>query len=554
MYRFADLFHRLDATTRTNEKVAAMVEYFESAPHDDAAWATYFLSGRKIRQLVPRKRLRAWAAEAAGIPDWLLEESYNAVGDLAETLALIVPPGRSGDEVQRSGSLLAPWVEQRLMPLGRMSEDEQRAAVTAMWQETPARVRLVMMKLVTGAFRVGVSGRLVTRAIAEHAGITPEVVAHRLMGDWQPSAEWFGRVVSPEDGEALISQPYPFCLAHPIDPDAGPESLGDASAYSAEWKWDGIRGQVIRRGGQTFLWSRGGELMENRWPEIESAAQQLPDGTVLDGEILASTGPGEVLPFAQLQRRIGRKRVGRKLLADVPVIFHAFDLLEDGGADIRGLPFRRRRERLQRLIAATGQPQLVATELVPGDSWDEWARWRETSRERNAEGLMLKRNDATYDVGRVRGTWWKWKVQPYSIDAVLIYAQRGHGKRASLYTDYTFALWNDVETAGEGALVPFAKAYSGLDDREIREVDRFVRQNTQDSFGPVRSVRPALVMELAFEGLQRSRRHKSGVATRFPRIVRWRHDKRPEDANRLSELFELLPAENGVGVPGAGST
>jgi DNA ligase-1 len=254
-----------------------------------------------------------------------------------------------------------------------------------------------------------------------------------------------------------------------------------------------------------------------------------------------------------LQRRIGRKRVGKKLLADVPVIFHAFDLLEDGGADIRGLSFHRRRARLERLIADTGQPQLVATELVPGHSWDEWARWRETSRQRNAEGLMLKRNDATYEVGRVRGTWWKWKVQPYSIDAVLIYAQRGHGKRASLYTDYTFALWNDVASAGAGELVPFAKAYSGLDDREIREVDRFVRQNTQESFGPVRSVRPALVMELAFEGLQRSRRHKSGVATRFPRIVRWRHDKRPEDANRLSELFELLPPEHGVGVPGAGS-
>ena len=324
-------------------------------------------------------------------------------------------------------------------------------------------------------------------------------------------------------------------LAHPIDHELGPESIGVSKDFAAEWKWDGIRGQVIRRDEQVFIWSRGEELMENRWPEIESAAQLLPDGTVLDGEILASLGENQVLPFANLQRRIGRKVVSKKLLKEVPVIFQAFDLLQEAGEDIRSLPFSERRERLDRLLSTIDHPHLCRTQLLQGASWGEWAKIRDQSREMNAEGLMLKRWDASYEVGRVRGIWWKWKVSPFTIDAVLIYAQKGHGKRSGLYTDYTFALW-DGET-----LVPFAKAYSGLDDEEIKAVDRFIRQNTRESFGPVRSVAPALVMEIAFEGLQRSPRHKSGIATRFPRIVRWRQDKKPEDANTLAELVDLLP-------------
>ncbi|MEL6108282.1 MAG: cisplatin damage response ATP-dependent DNA ligase, partial [Planctomycetota bacterium] len=322
-----------------------------------------------------------------------------------------------------------------------------------------------------------------------------------------------------------------------VDAEQGPTLLGDVDAYAAEWKWDGIRGQLIHRGGNTYLWSRGEELMEGRWPEIESAGQCLPDGTVLDGEILACDEIRGVLPFAQLQRRIGRKTVGKKLLTEVPVVFRAFDLLEANGEDLRSEPFHERRGRLESLVQDTGHPRLHLNELIRAESWADLGELRQSSRERNAEGLMLKRLDAPYDVGRVRGTWWKWKVAPFTIDAVLIYAQKGHGKRASLFTDYTFALWKD------GELVPFAKAYSGLDDAEIRQVDRFIRQNTKESFGPVRSVTPQLVMELAFEGLQRSKRHKSGVATRFPRILRWRHDKQPDQANTLEELMELLPGD-----------
>lgn len=532
MKRFSNLFARLDSTTKTNEKIAAMVSYFRDASTDDAAWATHFLSGGRIKRLIPTKQLRLWAAEAAEIPSWLFDESYHSVGDLAETISLVVPAGDPG--VDES---LTHWVTRRIMPLRSMTEPEQRDAILAIWNSTDSATRFVIMKLITGAFRVGVSKRLVTRAVAQHAELAADVVSHRLMGDWKPSAKAFERLIDPDSSDTVDSQPYPFCLAHPISVQEGPEGIGPACDFSAEWKWDGIRGQVIRRNGKSFIWSRGEELMEDRWPEIETASAELPDGTVIDGEILASLGPNKVLPFSQLQRRIGRKKVGKKLLTEVPVVFHAFDLMEDEGNDIRGLPFAQRRERLESLFSNLTHPHLCVTELVPGKTWDDWAEARRSSREMNAEGLMLKRNDGVYDVGRVRGNWWKWKVEPYTIDAVLIYAQKGHGKRASLYTDYTFAVWKD------DTLVPFAKAYSGLTDSEIQKVDQFVRKNTMDSFGPVRSVQPELVMELAFEGLQRSRRHKSGVATRFPRIVRWRHDKKASDANRLSDLLELLPDE-----------
>lgn len=528
--RFAELFVAIDSTTKTNEKIAAMACYFSAASPEDAAWAIYFLSGNKLRKLVPTKLLRSWAAEAAGIPDWLFEESYHTVGDLAETLSLVVPPGTQVDD-----SSLTHWIEARLKPLRSMGESEQRSAMLEIWRQTPASMRLVVMKLVTGSFRVGVSKRLVTRALASVSGIAADVISHRLMGNWEPTPTFYNRLVDPDVGDAMVSQPYPFCLAHAIEAERGPESIGSASEFAAEWKWDGIRGQIIRRASQTFIWSRGEELMENRWPEIETAAAMLPDGTVLDGEILAALPGGQVLPFTQLQRRINRKTVGKKLLSEVPVTFQAFDLLEHNGEDIRGLPFDQRRSRLESVMATVEHPSLAVTDLIQGDSWQTWATTREASRQMNAEGVMLKRRDAAYEVGRVRGTWWKWKVAPYTIDAVLIYAQKGHGKRASLYTDYTFALWDG------DMLVPVAKAYSGLADKEIRQVDRFVRQNTKESFGPVRSVTPSLVMEIAFEGLGRSTQHKSGIATRFPRIARWRHDKKPADANTLQELMDLLP-------------
>ena len=530
MNRFAALYQALDSTTSTSEKRDALTNYLSSSSPADAAWATYFLCGYKLRQLVPTKKLRMWAAEEANVPAWLFEESYHAVGDLAETLALIIPSGTSDEDIS-----LSVWVEQRLIPLRAMNDADQHDAVRQLWRQSQSPTRLVILKLITGAFRVGVSKATVTQALAEHASVPPDVISHRLMGTWEPTPAFLERLISKELKEAMISQPYPFCLAHSIDRDLGPASLGDAKDFAAEWKWDGIRGQVIHRDRQVFLWSRGEDLMENRWPEIEVAAGLLPNGTVLDGEILASHGNDQVLPFAELSKRIGRKTVSKKLLKEVPVIFHAFDLLEDAGIDIRSRPWIERRKRLGELLSTIKHPNVCITQTLEGQSWEEWAKIQNQSREMNAEGLMLKRLDARYEVGRTRGVWWKWKVSPFTIDAVLIYAQKGHGKRSGLYSDYTFAVWDG------GTLVPFAKAYSGLDDAELKSVDRFIRQNTQESFGPVRSVTPSLVMEIAFEGLQLSPRHKSGIATRFPRIVRWRHDKQPEDANTLADLMELLP-------------
>ncbi len=529
MIRFANLYRRLDATTKTNQKVEALVEYFSSVDSADAAWATYFLSGNRLSRLVPTKYLRQWAAEVAGIPDWLFEESYHSVGDLAETISLIVPPA-----ISQSDGSLTDWINTKLLPLGTLASDDQRARVIEIWNETNTETRFVVMKLITGGFRVGVSKGLLIRALAKQSGVSPDVIAHRMMGQWQPSRESFEALINPDETGWEVSKPYPFCLAHPIPSEKDIDHLGNPTRYFAEWKWDGIRCQIIRRESQVFLWSRGDMLMENTWPEIESAAETIPDGTVLDGEILATDQSGSVLPFDQLQRRIGRKRVGKKLLSEVPVVFHAFDLLEKDGQDIRQLPFRARREQLENLFTNVNHSNLTTTEVVHVNQWKTLADKRSRSRENLAEGLMLKEVESPYSVGRTQGHWWKWKVDPETIDAVLIYAQKGHGQRANLFSDYTFAVWDD------DVLVPFAKAYSGLSYQEMRQVDQFVRQNTNETFGPVRSVTPKLVMEIAFEGIRKSKRHKCGVATRFPRISRWRHDKQPADANSLSDLHRLI--------------
>jgi DNA ligase-1 len=524
---FADLYAALDETTKTTAKIDAMADYFRRARPDDAAWAVYFLIGRKPRQVVPSGKLRVWAAEEAGISDWLFEESYHAVGDLAETIALVLPePSRSSDLPLRV------WVEERLLPLRGADETIQHEALTRAWAEMDGRQRFVWNKLITGAFRVGVSQQLVTRALAKVGQTDAATVAHRLMGAWEPTPLFFERLLSDEGGDAEISRLYPFCLAHPLE--AEPSTLGDLSEWQAEWKWDGIRGQLIRRQGQTFLWTRGEELVTERYPELASLGPYIPEGTAIDGEILPWKD-GRVLPFAQLQRRIGRKTVGKAMLAEVPVVMVAYDLLEHRGEDVRIAPLEQRRSLLGAIIRGSGwDGRLIESPILEAASWDELAELRASSRERGVEGMMLKRKGSPYRVGRVRGDWWKWKVSPLTIDAVLIAAQRGSGKRASLYTDYTFGVWDGDR------LVPVAKAYSGLDDAEIARVDRFVRANTLDKFGPVRTVKAELVFELAFEGIQRSTRHKSGVAVRFPRIARWRTDKPATDADSIESLRSLL--------------
>jgi DNA ligase 1 len=607
--RFARLYSAIDQTTSTNLKVDAMVKYFAEAAPADAAWAVYFLSGGRPKRLIPIRRIAHWAMEESGVPDWLFEESYHAVGDLGETIALLLPEAKAGpsrslpsseakgsgrqNEMLRSGRQqneetvvlseakdLHFWVEERLLPLATQSEEEQRASVLVAWRELAGTERYIWNKLITGSFRVGVSEQLVVRALARVSGIEEGVVAHRLSGHWTPTAENFVRLVAADSSDADRSRPFPFYLAYALEGEL--ESLGEPHAWQAEWKWDGIRAQLIRRDGKTYIWSRGGELVTDRFPELVAAAELLPDGTVLDGEIMPWKD-GAALPFAQLQRRIGRKKLGPKILADVPVVLITYDLLELQGRDLRAEPMSVRRSELVRLIEGAGPSRSLPSSEAKGSgrqldlsvsrpersegsaldlndsrpersegpapvvplilspsiqlaSWDDARSAHAAARDMRAEGLMLKRLDSEYGVGRRKGAWWKWKVEPFSVDAVMIYAQPGHGRRALLHTDYTFAVRDG------DALVPFAKAYSGLTDVEIRELDAWIRRHTVEKFGPVRQVEPVQVFELAFEGIQHSPRHKSGVAVRFPRIARWRTDKPASEADTIETLRQILEA------------
>jgi len=534
MQRFTALFHELDATTRTGEKVDALRRYFEQAPPADAAWAVAVLTGRKLIRAVPSRRLRGWASELSGYPPWLVTESYRVVGDLSETLARILPDP-TPDHGGRADESLSHVVQQRILPLERLNEEGRKALVVDTWRSLTAEQRLVFHKLVSTAFRVGASKRLVTRALAEAADVDPAVMAHRLSGAWSPSAEAFKRLLNGEDGEAGPGRPYPFFLAHRLE--CEPEALGPASQWQAEWKWDGIRAQLIHRRGEAMVWTRGEELATGGFPELRALAERLPDGTVLDGEVLAWEAAAP-LTFAMLQRRLNRKRVEPMLFADVPVVFMAYDALEVRGADARHRPLRDRRAALETIVnhALADDPE-AAIVLSPTIAFTAWSEIGEALRDataRRVEGVMLKRLDSPYGVGRRRGDWWKVKVAPSTIDAVLVQAERGHGRRAGLFTDYTFAVWRGAE------LVPVAKAYSGLTDKQIDELDRFIRRHTTARYGPANLVEPVRVFELAFERVQRSSRHKAGLAVRFPRIARPRPDKPPAEADRLETLEAMV--------------
>jgi DNA ligase-1 len=559
--RFTDLYWRLDATTSTNEKVDALREYFAEAPAEDAACAIEVLSGGRQLRAVSTALLREWAAEAAGIPLWLVEECYAHVGDLAETLALVLPHTGPEATAEGVGMGLAECMRTTIVELRAADDEQKRATVEHVWQRLAPRERIVWHKLLTGGCRVGVSRTLVARALAEVAGVDPAVMAHRLMGDGVTDAESYRGLMTSEPTAADARRPYPFFLASTVE--CKPDDLGPVADWLAEWKWDGMRAQLVRRGADATLWSRGEELVNESFPEIIAAAAALPAGTVLDGELLAVRG-NSLLGFAAVSKRSGRRRVPKKLLEDVPCVFVAYDLLEHDGIDLRSLPLAERRTRLESIVplpctagagpaAADGAavtetddavpPRLLHSPCVVGDSWECLAAARSMSRDRGVEGLMLKRRSSPYGVGRVRGDWWKWKIEPLEIDAVLLYAQAGHGRRAGLHSDYTLGVWHD------GRLVPVAKAYSGLADAEIVELDKIVRATTLEKHGPVRVVQPTQVFQLAFEGISRSTRHKAGVAVRFPRIVRWRRDKSPPEAGSLADLLQLIDATAPAAAP-----
>jgi DNA ligase 1 len=534
MKRFAALFAALDATTKTGAKTAALTDYFRTAPAQDRVWTIALLSGRRPKRAVNATELRIWAADAAGIPLWLFEDAYPIVGDLAETIALVLPP-----PTQSSDHSLTQTITTLRSLMGQPADTRKNAILQA-WDALPSDERFLFNKLLTGGFRMGVSQGLMTRALAAASGIDEPTIAHRLMGDWDPARTTYAALTEGgSDGPG--SAPYPFALASPIEGDVA--SLGLPDDWIAEWKWDGIRGQIVHRAGAFAIWSRGEDLITDRFPEFAPLVDFLPLGTVIDGEILA-WGAGKPQPFAALQTRINRKTVSKKLLTDTPARMLAYDLLEHDGHDLRNMPLAHRRALLAQIIAAL--PDTLPLALSPTISFPDWpslATTRATARDQMAEGLMLKRAASPYHVGRKRGDWWKWKLDPYTVDCVMLYAQSGHGRRATLFTDFTFGVRDGND------LVPFTKAYSGLTDAEFTEITRWVNGHTLERFGPVRRVPPELVFEVAFEGIQASPRHKSGIALRFPRMLRWRRDKPVDEIDTLDTLKALLADSLGGFAP-----
>lgn len=528
MKAFAELIHTLGTTTKTNAKLDALVKYFSIAHDKDKVWVIALFSGRRPRRAVNSSQLAGYCIEVAGLPFWLFEESYHTVGDLSETIALLLPETVS--ERLEVSEPLHYYIEQ-LKGIEKQSEEVRKAFILDAWRDMTPGERFVFNKLITGNFRIGVSQALMVQAIAKTVNLEPSVIAHRISGNWDPSTITFNELLTEHGSTTDFSKPYPFFLAYALE--EAPDVLGDARHWQAEWKWDGIRGQIIKRNGELFVWSRGEELMTEKFPEYHSLQEHLPEGIAIDGEIIPSLDQ-KPLPFALLQTRIGRKNVTKKQLQDAPIAFFAYDLIEYEGQDWRSKPLEERRAKLEQLVIDTAHPTLIISPVIAFESWEELASLRATSRDLGAEGLMLKRKHSTYQTGRRRGDWWKWKIDPLTIDAVMIYAQKGTGRRSNLYTDYTFAVRDGDK------LVAFTKAYSGLTDKEFAQVDNFVKRNSIEKFGPVRTVKPELVFEIAFEGIQASNRHKSGVALRFPRMLRWRHDKKPDEINTLDDLKAML--------------
>lgn len=528
MKAFAQLYSALDSTTKTNEKIAVMADYFNRTEAGSALWAIALLTGRRPKRPIRSTDLKTRATELAGVPSWLFDASYDVVGDLAETISLLVP--NSGGSTDKTLSTLM----QEIVALPPAPDEEKKQWLYAYWNSLSREELFVFNKLITGSFRVGVSQQLVFKALARVYETEERIIAHRLMGNWTPQDSSLQQLLSDEHGSADHTKPYPFYLAYQLDIPFS--DMGAAGDWIIERKYDGIRGQLIARAGEINLWSRGEELMTEKFVEFQALKSVLPSGTVIDGEVLPYLD-GKIRSFNELQKRIGRKNVSKKMLQEVPLCLMCYDLLEHEGRDIRALPLQERRQLLEALIQHHGHPVLKLSPVLPAYRWDELGTLREESPSLGCEGLMLKHRDSVYETGRRRGKWWKWKVDPYTVDAVLIYAQSGHGRRANLYTDYTFAVWD------QGELVPFAKAYSGLSDKEIVEVDSWIKRHTLEKFGPVRSVTAELVFELAFEGISASPRHKSGIALRFPRILRWRKDKTKEEINTKQDLLQLLEAK-----------
>ncbi|WP_192350493.1 ATP-dependent DNA ligase [Algoriphagus sp. Y33] len=529
MKEFTEMFTAIDQTTKTNQKIQAMADYFTHAEEEDKIFAVSILIGNKPKRPVKTSELKEWATEIAELPMWLFEESYYIVGDLAEAIALMLPAQRKEQQYSLRETLAL------LSRLTDLPSEEKKALIVDYWMSVSVQERFIFNKLITGNFRMGVSRQLVIKALAKYLDQEQTSISHQLMGKWDPYQETMSSMFAGDSHLDKAYLPYPFFLAYQLDSEA--EALGDIQDWFIEKKLDGIRGQIIVRNEEIFVWSRGEELLTDKFPEFLSLKNSLPNGTVLDGEIIPWKD-GRPLPFHVMQTRIGRKNISPKYLKDAPLVMVCFDLLEWEGKDLRQKPLTERRGLLKKLIALHREEYLLLSEVLEFNKWSEVAKFRQNARDYYCEGLMLKRKASFYEAGRRRGNWWKWKTDPMTVDGVLLYAQSGHGRRANLFTDYTFAVWDG------DALVPFAKAYSGLTDKEINVLDNWIKRNTLEKFGPVRSVKPEYVFEIAFEGINASPRHKSGVALRFPRILRWRKDKSPKSANTKNDLLQLIEAVN----------
>ena len=528
MKHFAALIQQLELSNKTNDKIAALVDYFNSAIEKDKPYVIAMFTGKRPKRPISTTLIKTWAIELSAIPEWLFTESYHAVGDLSETIALVLPPAKTAIDKP-----LHQWIME-LAAIGKQSDEEKKEYILNTWNGLSTAERFIFNKLISGNFRIGVSNKILVNAIAKQSNIESSKIMHAIMGKWDPGVINYQQLIQGEHVNTDNSWPYPFCLAYALDTE--PENIGLPKDWQAEWKWDGIRGQIIKRNGELFIWSRGEELVTDQFPELHFLKDELADGTVLDGEILAIKD-GNVQSFSTLQQRLNRKTIHKSQLINAPIGFYAYDVLEFQGVDIRSASLQERREILEKIISGLVTPHIVRlSPMIHFETWESLAELRLTARERNSEGIMLKKMDSVFHTGRKRGDWWKWKINPYTIDVVMIYAQKGSGRRANFYTDYTFAV-RDGEK-----LITIAKAYSGLTDKEIKEVNTFVNKNAIEKFGPVRTVKPELVFEIAFEGIAESKRHKAGLALRFPRIARWRKDKKADEINTLDDLRQLLSA------------
>lgn len=529
MKQFAELVNIIGTSTKTNDKLKALSAYFAAADDKDKVWVIALFSGRRPKRTIRASLIKEWCAELIDLPLWLFDECYHTVGDLSETIALLIRDELTDQHAEPKP--LHYYVEQ-FQAMEKSTEEEKKNFMIQSWKQLPSHAeRFVFNKLLSGAFRIGVSQKIMVNALAKTVQLEPSIIAHRISGNWDPSTIRFEELLSDANTSTDFSKPYPFYLAYAVEGE--PAGLGNPAEWQAEWKWDGIRGQLIKRNDEIFVWSRGEELLTEKFPEYNVLKELLPDGIVLDGEIIPSV-EGRPLPFSVLQTRIGRKTINKKQLTEAPIHFFVYDILEYAYEDWRNVTLENRRKKLEEIVTLVNHPALQLSPVISFDNWEQLTEIRTHSRDMGAEGLMLKRKNAVYQVGRKKGDWWKWKIDPLVIDAVMIYAQKGSGRRSNLYTDYTFAVKDGDK------LVSFAKAYSGLTDKEFAEVDNFVKRNSIEKFGPVRTVKPALVFEIAFEGIAASNRHKSGVALRFPRISRWRKDKKADEINTLEDLKKML--------------